>query len=263
MQQSTSIVDTVFNHMLNRVRLGAWPSGRAIPSERRLMEEYGVSRIVIREAIARMRALGLLVVSHGRKSVVGKMDTRLLGRLFPLMLTLEGEQNFLHFLQMRMTIEMQAAFSAAINRTEDDLEVLGGLMDTLEALSPDDVHAVVRCDHQFHLAVAQACKNPLFPMLLEALSGYLAPCQAAAVRQGIDELAMTNHHHRQIANAIASRRPDQAKLGMEAHLRISAGQIVRDASWYHDREVLSAICRPDWELDVLSDILMPVEAAGE
>ncbi len=224
--------DTLFTHMLERIESGDWQVGQPIPSERKLMEEYGVSRISIREALSRMRALGLMRISHGKKTVIEKMDVRILGKIFPVLLAIEGEQNFLHFLQLRITLETQAAFSAALNRTQEDIDILKTLLDDVAFQMEDDMsEQAVEKDYAFHIGIARACKNPLFPMLIEALSGYLAPWQVSSFRWGSEDLLMLNTYHTAIFEAIRDGNSDAARRHMESHLRVSIGQIVCDGIW--------------------------------
>ncbi len=223
--------EAIFNHMLGRIEQGEWSVGSQIPSERSLMEEYKVSRISVREALSRMRAFGLMRIEHGKKTVVEKMDVRILGKIFPVLLAMEGEQNFLHFLQLRITLETQAAFSAAMNRGPEDVEALQKLLKGMHAVENGMSEEAVEQDYAFHIEIARACKNPLFPMLLEALSGYLAPCQVSAFRWGAEDIAMLQDYHTAIFEAIRDGVPESARRFMENHLRASAGQIISDGVW--------------------------------
>lgn len=233
----TTTADALFNDMLARIESGEWKIGSSIPSERRLMEEYGVSRITIRDALSRMRALGLMRIAHGKKTIIEKMDVRILGRIFPVLLALEGERNFLHFLQLRITLETQAAFSAALNRTDEDLSVLADLLaKTQEDRDSDNATDIIVRDYDFHIGIARACKNPLFPMLIEALSGYLAPLQASSYRRSQDDRELLNAYHVAIFEAIRDGLPEMARRHMENHLRASVGQIVCDGIWQRQAE---------------------------
>ena len=229
--------DAIFNDMLERIERGEWAVGASIPSERRLMEEYKVSRISIRDALSRMRALGLMRIAHGKKTVIEKMDVRILGRIFPVLLALEGEQNFLHFLQLRITLETQAAFSAGLNRSNEDIAMLEDLLQKVTgAIETGGAEEAVARDYDFHIGIARSCKNPLFPMLIEALSGYLAPLQASSFRWFDEDREMLNAYHKAIFEAIRDGRPDAARRNMEYHLRTSVGQIVCDGIWQKQAE---------------------------
>lgn len=228
----TTTVDMIFMDMLDRIEKKVWSVNEPIPSERCLMAEYGVSRISIRDALSRMRALGLLRISHGKKTVVEEIDVRILGRVFPVLLALDGDHNFLHFLQLRITLENQASFSAAVNRTDEDIENLDQLLhEVIESSQNGMSEATVEKDYAFHIGIAHACKNPLFPLLLETLSGYLAPCQISFFQWDAEDLELLNSYHTALFEAIRDGKPEAARRHMEHHLRSSAGQIVSDGIW--------------------------------
>ena len=113
-ENSASMI--LFDRMLERIRTGRWPVGSKIPSERALMAEFGLSRVTIRESLSMLRALGVLSVSQGKASVVQKMDARMLGRMFPLMLSLEGERSYQQIFEVRLSIESRTSYLAALNR---------------------------------------------------------------------------------------------------------------------------------------------------
>jgi GntR family transcriptional regulator, transcriptional repressor for pyruvate dehydrogenase complex len=233
-QQGQSTADWLFGQMLDRIQTGAWAPGDSIPSERKLIAEFCVSRIALREALAQMRALGLLNIAHGKKTTVGRLDASILGRMFPLMLSFEGGQNYLHFLQLRICLEQTTAYSSALNRTPENLERLEELLRQFEAESgADSDGGRANIDFEFHIEVARACKNPLFPMLLEALSHFMMQYQIFSLKGDPIHLEMARYYHRAIFEAIRDQKADQARNQMEAHLRTSAGQVVKDGTWFN------------------------------
>ena len=106
----------MFECLLRKIQTGEWPVGFTVPSERTLIEDLGVSRISLREAILRLRTLGVLRVAQGKRSTVARMDSSILARLFPLMLTLERERTVKDIFQVRLTLESDTAMLAAENR---------------------------------------------------------------------------------------------------------------------------------------------------
>src|SRR5262245_17142768 len=89
-----STTQGLYSRMLDRIQAGEWPVGSAIPSERTLIDEFGVSRIAVREAVSMLRGLGVVEVSHGRRTRVRKIDARVLDQLLPLMLATGGQRTF-------------------------------------------------------------------------------------------------------------------------------------------------------------------------
>ena len=153
-EQRTSSTDRLFHDMLDRIHNGEWPVGSAIPSERDLMEKFGVSRIVLRESLSRLRVLGILNISHGKSSTVAKMDTEVFGRLFPLMLSFEGKESFENVSQVRLALESQTAHLAAQRRTEEDIARLEELVARLRERLEEPLEDVFETDLEFHIQVA-------------------------------------------------------------------------------------------------------------
>jgi len=224
-KQSTT--EWLFQEMIERIRSRRWAEGEAIPSERTLMEEFGVSRISVRETLSMLRALGVLETSHGRSSIVRRMDSEIIGRLFPLILSLEGEQSYEQIFEVRLALESQTAYLAAVRRTEEDVARLDELLSTLRIEVEEDLEQSIETDLAFHVQIARATGNPLFPVLLETLSGFVTYVQLMSCRNDPEKRHRALGYHESIAEAIRVSDPDRARTEMEAHLRSSADRMMR------------------------------------
>src|SRR5262245_41806940 len=91
---AASTTETVYKKMLSSIRTGEWQVGSNIPSERTLIDQFGVSRIAIREAVSMLRGLGVVDVSHGRRTRVRKIDVEIFDQLLPMMLSSGGQRTF-------------------------------------------------------------------------------------------------------------------------------------------------------------------------
>ncbi len=89
MVDTSTSTQFVFQQMLDNLQSVVWETGVKIPSERSLIEEFGVSRMAIREAASMLRGLG--VVDHGRRTRVKLVDAGTLSHLLPLMLIRFGD----------------------------------------------------------------------------------------------------------------------------------------------------------------------------
>ena len=223
--QQTKRISTrarLFEVMLANIKSGAWAVGSTIPSERALMEEHQVSRIALREALSMLRALGVLNISQGKKTTVRRMNSEILGRLFPLMLSLEGEQSLIHVFELRMGIETEAAFWAAQRGSEEQIQLIGKLAEQFQNNFVEDSPESIELDHQFHLAVAQATGNPLFPILLGTLSEFVKFAQRESGKRSKDRRTKAVQEHFAIYQAIHDSKPLQAKEAMQNHLHDAA-----------------------------------------
>ena len=224
-ENSASMI--LFDRMLERIRTGRWPVGSKIPSERALMAEFGLSRVTIRESLSMLRALGVLSVSQGKASVVQKMDARMLGRMFPLMLSLEGERSYQQIFEVRLSIESRTSYLAALNRTDQDILKLEKILEQLKSHLARNVEASLESDLRFHIQIAKAAGNPLFPLLLEALSGFVAYVQFLSCKGDPVRRQRAIHFHESITQAIKDRDPERARVEMESHLRTSADRMLK------------------------------------
>jgi len=217
---------SVFEQMLERIRIGAWPEGSAIPGERTLMTEFGVSRIALREALSMLRSLGLLDVSHGKSSTIRRIDAETLGRLFPLMLTDSGEQTFRHIVEIRLALEVPAAASAARHRTDEDALRLRELRDLYNRQSEGNSPDRKETDLAFHLAIAKASGNPLLPALLSALSSLVMYGQIMSP-DDVYRRRRSREAHDSMVESIIAGDSDRARAEMEAHIRYNADRVLR------------------------------------
>jgi GntR family transcriptional repressor for pyruvate dehydrogenase complex len=212
--------------MLERIQTGQWPVGSSIPSERALMEEFGVSRVPIRESLSTLRALGVLDVGHGRCAVVKRIDMGALGRLFPLILSMEGQQSFHQIFEVRLALESQTAYLAAGRRSQQDVERLTELHQLycrqVAAREPQSL----KTDLEFHIEIAAAAKNPLFPLILQALAEYVQFVQKESCLGDPVRVQRAVQSHESILESIRWQDAERARVEMEAHLRYSAGRIL-------------------------------------
>lgn len=224
---SKSTPSIIFEKMLERIRTGEWAEGEKIPSERSLMTRFGVSRVSIRETLSMLRALGVLSTSQGRRSVVQKMDSKMLGKMFPLILSMEGEKTYQQIFEVRLSLESRTSYLAALHRTEEDVNQLCETLQELKKHLVDDIENSIGADLQFHIQIAQSTGNPLFPLLLEALSGFVTYVQILSCKGDTARRQRALHFHESITEAIKDKDPERARVEMESHLRTSADRIIK------------------------------------
>jgi GntR family transcriptional regulator, transcriptional repressor for pyruvate dehydrogenase complex len=220
MKNGTATQD-VFHEMFDNIQTGRWAAGDAIPSERTLIGQFGVSRIAIREALSMLRGIGVLDVAHGRRTKIRELDSESFGRLLPLLLASGAQQTFTHVFDVRLALESRTAYLAASLRDERDLEKIGKLAmryrRAVEAESP----RAWEIDMQFHLEIARMTGNPLYPILLEALTDFIVFAQKESCKGDPSRQRRAAAAHRKIAKAIAAQDAEAARAAMETHLRYS------------------------------------------
>ncbi len=223
MEQKTSTTDRLFDAILARISDGTWPVGSAIPGERKLIEEFGVSRIALRETLAALRALGVIETAHGKRSRICPVDANVLAKLFPLMVHLDGEHTYKQVFDTRLAIEPESAALAAQHRSDEDVALLNKLCQCYEQHIDDgNQEAAVDVDLAFHEQVAKASSNPLLALLFKTLGSFTRFVARKSCEGSLPKHGGAAKTHRAICEAIAAGESAEARKLMRDHLLESA-----------------------------------------
>lgn len=189
-----------------------------LPSERELMEQFGVGRPAVREALFHLQQLGLIAINSGTRARVIRptaeaVMARLSGVTRQLLSKPDGQQ---YFQEARAMFEISLARYAACNASDEDLARLRqALADNLDAIG--DEARFKRSDNDFHGVLASIGRNPIFDAIHVALSEWLDDRRAQVLQQRDEDKAATAAHT-EIVEAIESRDPDAAEAAMRRHL---------------------------------------------
>ncbi len=208
----------------DRIRAGALAAGDKLPTEAAIMAEFEVSRTVVREAISKLQAAGLVETRHGIGTfVLG------LGEGGPFRIGAEQMATLtdvIAVLELRIGIETEAAALAAQRRTEAQLTAMRAAVAAF-AEATEAGRDAVTADFQFHLEIARATGNPHFEHLMATLGAPSIPrARLASLRAAGDEdpvaqrdyLLRVNAEHESILDAIAARDGEAARAAMRTHL---------------------------------------------
>ncbi|HEY4200199.1 MAG TPA: FadR/GntR family transcriptional regulator [Devosiaceae bacterium] len=207
-------------HMLERqIVEGQLQAGDRLPTEAQLAASTGVSRTVVREAVASLRAAGLVESRQGAGVFVLSASPGF-GR-FPMAARNQIE-DVLFVLELRLAVEVEAAALAASRRTDDDIANMEAALDQL-LVAQGAGEAGLGADMTFHQAVAQATQNPYFAQFLSSLGGSAMPRGRLPddTRPGADMsayLGFVLSEHRYIKDAIVARDATLAAAAMRSHL---------------------------------------------
>lgn len=213
-----------------RIESGALRPGEKLPTESEIVRERGVSRTVVREAISRLHAAGLVDTRHGIGSfVLARAPAQNGLRIDPG--TLMTVRDIIAILELRISLETEAASLAALRRTDEDLAAMRAALDAFQSAISDSANCV-GADIRFHLAVAQATGNPHFADCMKQLGEAIIPRArvntATLVADDLDQyLSRTHREHEDIYNAILRQDPDSARAAMRTHLSNSRERLVR------------------------------------
>jgi DNA-binding FadR family transcriptional regulator len=204
----------------DRIRDGRLAVGDKLPTEAAIMAEFEVSRTVVREAISKLQAAGLVQTRHGIGTfVLGLGDTPGFRIAAEQLGTL---RDVIAVLELRIGIETEAAALAAQRRTEANLRAMRQALDTV-ALAVEAGRDAVAADFQFHLEIARATQNDHFAELMASLGNTIIPRARLQPESAPDEarrqyLRRVNGEHESILDAITAQDPDAARAAMRTHL---------------------------------------------
>jgi GntR family transcriptional regulator, transcriptional repressor for pyruvate dehydrogenase complex len=198
---------------------GKLPAGARLPTEQELVAAIGVSRTVVREAVAALRAEGLVVTRQGVGAFVAD-DAK---RPFRISLAeLSSLREVIEVMELRTGIEIEAAGLAAERATPAGTRKIADAYEAIDVAIGRGGSAVDQ-DFAFHCRIAQAAGNPQFLRFLEYLGRFIIPRQTVRVAAGLPAdrpayLAAIQREHGEIVQAILSHEVQKARAAMRRHL---------------------------------------------
>jgi len=202
--------------------------GDKLPTESAIMQAYGVSRTVVREALSKLQAGGLVETHHGVGTFVLQPKSGGMFRLDPA--ELATSIDVLAVLELRISLETGSAGLAAARCSEEDLLAMRQALDEFEhnvRVSGDTVAP----DLRFHLRIAQATGNPYFADIMSHLGTSIFPRTRISALVDVDRrseyLSRVNREHEEIYQAIARGDAESARAAMRIHLTNSRERLRR------------------------------------
>ena len=210
----------------DRIRDGRLATGDKLPTETALMGEFGVSRTVVREAISKMQAAGLVETRHGIGTFAVGLGDASAFRIDPQHLA--TLRDVIAVLELRIGLETEAAAIASQRRTAQNLVALREALNMF-ADAVEEGRDAVAADFQFHLEISRATQNPHFASLMGTLGAMMIPrARLAPIGEGAEAAAQTqdlrhylrsvNAEHESIFDAIANADAEGARAAMRTHL---------------------------------------------
>ncbi|MFI7701411.1 FadR/GntR family transcriptional regulator [Nonomuraea sp. NPDC049480] len=220
----TSRTQQLVDTLTARIQEGVIRPGERLPTESDLVETHGVSRTVVREAIARLKAAGLIETQHGRGSFVLARPSTTGFDPAPA----RTRQEVLDLLDFRMGVEVESAGLAAARRTGPGL---AGLREALRGFESAAGHpsAAVNADYRFHLRIAVTTGNRYFADLLASLGPSMIIMPRDRLQPGREDFARIVAEHDNIYAAIERQDAEAARAAARVHLSNSRARLLRDA----------------------------------
>jgi DNA-binding FadR family transcriptional regulator len=211
--------------MIDRGEFGV--AGR-LPAESELATRFGVSRPVIREALSHLRLMGVITSRRGSGSYVQKRadsETDLPTIGFGPVNSLAQVRKCYEF---RASIEGDAAYYAAQNRTAEDLLLMKNALDEMESAITQEVLGL-NPDMEFHFAVARASGNEFFEAVMESMRTPLKfavnLARSLTLTRPLEHLLTVQAEHVAMFEAIEAMNKEAARIAMRTHIENACSRI--------------------------------------
>ncbi|MDC0738842.1 FCD domain-containing protein [Cognatishimia sp. SS12] len=218
--------DLVVETLAQKIQDGELADGQPLPPERDLMQEFGISRTVVREAVLALSNKGLIEARPRHRPVVRKPGYDAAFAALESIVThlLHEPGGVKNLFDTRIFIEAALAREAAKHADKGAIFTLKGALEA-NRLAINDSEAFYQTDIAFHQALYAIPRNPVFPAINKAYTSWLAPQWSQMPR--LPQRNQTNYEaHAEIYEAILMRDPDAAETALRKHLS-SAWQQVR------------------------------------
>ncbi|MFP6560581.1 FadR/GntR family transcriptional regulator [Paraburkholderia sp. B3] len=216
-QKAPNMPARIYSDILNRIIEGEYKEGERLPTEHMLAERFATSRPTVREALAQLRADGIIATRHGSGTTVMRRPDPDVRRFAPL----ESLSDIRRCYEYRIVVEAGAAALAAQKADDTDLEAIQREWDNLQTII-ETSGIGAKDDFAFHLAVARASKNPFF---ITALSGIqeqmvfsMNLSRNLSLVKSIERQRVVQQEHLEVLEAVRARDPERASHAMRAHL---------------------------------------------
>lgn len=215
----------VLSCLLDDIQSGVYQVGQKLPSERELMDEFGVGRPAVREALSGLARMGLIEVSPGMRARVCRLTLKPLLR--EMRATLEiyssSEDGWRQLHDLRLFFETAVVRRMAREVTDEQLEHLDAqLQNQRRLLDASEVRAFADADIDFHRYLVECMGNNFLGLLAEGFAGWLITPLYASL-QVRRQSERSYRAHVAVYEALKKKDPDLAEKAMRTHLEEMRG----------------------------------------
>ena len=204
----------LIREIISRIASGIYEDGKRLPAERKLCDQFSVSRGTIRQALADLEKLGVITVKPGSGAYVRKYSYKNIpGHILPPEFS---NVTLKDIITARKAIEMAAIDTACEKISETQLSELEKKLQIMSE-HMDNLPEFLRIDMDFHQAVVRSSGNVVLATAFEAISEYHKYSQVfTSIHAGEEQKA--HNYHRKILDALRARDKKKAKKTLENHL---------------------------------------------
>lgn len=216
-QKAPNMPARIYSDILSRIIEGEYKEGERLPTEHMLAERFATSRPTVREALAQLRADGIIATRHGSGTTVMRRPDPDVRRFAPL----ETLSDIRRCYEYRVVVEAGAAALAAQKADDADLAAIRREWDNLQTIV-ETSGIGAKDDFAFHMAIARASKNSFF---ITALSGIqeqmvfsMNLSRNLSLVKSVERQRIVQQEHLEVLEAIQARDAVRASEAMRKHL---------------------------------------------
>ncbi len=216
--ESISVVDAIESHIKEIITSGKLKPGQQLPSERDLQKQLGVSRLPLREALARLQALGLIRIHHGKGAFVENYVSP--SAMSDVLITFFSNQNIdrlRELIDARAFLESEMTALATQRATPEDLDKLDELARSEPGIE-ENPETLADADYAFHHEIARIAGNAFLSLMHAAIGPHVRSFLVAYGQNEKDRRGVLSRN-RQLAAAIRAGDSKAASVTAREHLQ--------------------------------------------
>ncbi|RMR06344.1 FadR/GntR family transcriptional regulator [Pseudomonas syringae group genomosp. 3] len=216
----SSLTQRLVAEFARRIRDGEIQSGEKLPTEQVIIRESGVSRTVVREAMSRLQAEGLVETRHGIGTFV--VDASQPGHSSQDQSSIGTPGDAVSIIELRLSLEPESAALAAQRRTPEQLDAIRQALDELHRCTRQGKDTL-QADFEFHRQISLCTANSFFTDVMSQLGSSILPRTRSgfgniALAHSVDDPDIQRREQESIYEAIAHQDRDAARAAMRLHL---------------------------------------------
>ena len=207
--------DQVADMLLDMISSGDYGEGDRLPPERVLVEQLGVSRTVVREALNLLEARGILSIEHGRGAVVSSNGAHVLHNGLGILLRMEPSALW-ELMEIRKALEVEVAGLAAERATPEDTEIMRAVLDRMR----ENINApegYVDADVEFHDLLVRSARNRVLLMMMEPIVDLLLSSRRMTGSK-VANAKRALRAHEAILKKVKAKDVEGARIEMRKHM---------------------------------------------
>jgi GntR family transcriptional regulator, transcriptional repressor for pyruvate dehydrogenase complex len=221
-----SLTGDVKSTLLDWIREGRYPAESQLPSVPQLVEQLGVSRTVVREALQALVGMDLIEMRPGMGSFVKSVPPEMIMNA-DVMAALIDTDTMMHVVHARIVLESSVAALAATEATESDFQAIEEILETFGPDGRSD-QSVFAMTPLFHVAVARATHNPILESVIASFNALMSKTGELLEKDAGKGYRKKEYvSHRDLLKVLRQRNPEAARKAMADHVQLTLVSLQR------------------------------------